>query len=581
MMKQSGAATCISPARSASKRGYGKLAPLLYDRIVPTPAVVGRLIVSAFVALAAFAQPEGAGSIAGVVVNAATGAPLPRTLVTCSVNGPKLLDANAYTDASGAFVFQGLPPGKYVVHADHARFLHAWYGQASPKHAPATIVLTAGEFHGGLRIALQPLGSISGVVLDPDGDPVQNAELELLASGYDRRKPRTFVVARTSSDDRGRYRLGDLTAGKYFLRASRPYGTALRMGPQGVQQNEGSQGRFARQFYPRADRLSSAGVIQLAPGGDLVDIDFHLETLQSVKLTGRLVVPSDWPALEVFVSIIPQDVPKANQELLGTQSGPPDYKFEMFELLPGPYLLIARATYQGKYYRGLAELEVFPGIGPVTVQLDPGVELSGKVVLEGAPPGPPRPFRVTLVPGDAIPHYDQLPQADTRPDGAFNIPSVPPGVWDIAVEPIPRGGYLKSMLLGGEDVLTEDMVIHSNTKAPLSIVLSARAPLLNGQVVDEEGKPVRGRILLAPAGKFEHVLSFYRDWIADDSGNFEMIGLTPGEYKLYAFDQMAIGAFSDPDFLVPYQAQGVPVTLVEGARTNVQLPIIRAAGGGR
>ena len=35
-------------------------------------------------------------------------------------------------------------------------------------------------------------------------------------------------------------------------------------------------------------------------------------------------------------------------------------------------------------------------------------------------------------------------------------------------------------------------------------------------------------VLLAPVGKFSHVLSFYSQGVADEAGHFKMAGLTPG-----------------------------------------------------
>ena len=45
--------------------------------------------------------------------------------------------------------------------------------------------------------------------------------------------------------------------------------------------------------------------------------------------------------------------------------------------------------------------------------------------------------------------------------------------------PVPRGGFIKSMLLGDQDVLTEDMVITSSTREPLRIVISTRGGVVS------------------------------------------------------------------------------------------------------
>ena len=167
------------------------------------------------------------------------------------------------------------------------------------------------------------------------------------------------------------------------------------------------------------------------------------------------------------------------------------------------------------------------------------------------------------------------PRAVIKPDGTFRLASVVAGIWDIGVEPIPPGGYLKAMLLGDQDVLTEEMAIGPETSAPLKIVLSTRGAVVEGTVVREEDRPVpRALVVLAPEGRFTGVLSFYRVSPADETGHFEMKGLTPGRYRLYAFEELNPNAIQDPGFLKPFTSQGEPLELTEGARASRRLRLI-------
>jgi hypothetical protein len=160
-----------------------------------------------------------------------------------------------------------------------------------------------------------------------------------------------------------------------------------------------------------------------------------------------------------------------------------------------------------------------------------------------------------------------------KADGTFVIESVTPGVWDIGVNPIPPGGYIKSMRLGDQDVLTEDMTIGPRTAGVLRIVASARGGVLEGHVKRSE-EDTRAIVLLAPAGRFSHVLSFYSQGIADETGHFKMEGLTPGAYKLYAFEAMEYGAWQNPEFLKPLESYGEKVEIVEGTNPPKELRLI-------
>lgn len=83
-------------------------------------------------------------------------------------------------------------------------------------------------------------------------------------------------------------------------------------------------------------------------------------------------------------------------------------------------------------------------------------------------------------------------------------------------------------------------------------------------------------VLAAPQGALAGVLSFYALAAVDENGAFEMKGLTPGEYRLYAFEDLAQGAWYDPAFLTPYLERGAPVELREGGKVDVTLQAIGA-----
>ena len=70
------------------------------------------------------------------------------------------------------------------------------------------------------------------------------------------------------------------------------------------------------------------------------------------------------------------------------------------------------------------------------------------------------------------------------------------------------------------------------------------------------------------------VLSFYSVVVVDETGAFQMDALTPGEYKLYAFEDMEAGAWLDPGFLKAYENRGTPVELKPGDKAEVVLQAI-------
>src|SRR5581483_6145604 len=139
-------------------------------------------------------------------------------------------------------------------------------------------------------------------------------------------------------------------------------------------------------------------------------------------------------------------------------ASPPAYAFGFEQLPSGSYILIAQASVEGKVFRGTEHATIGPErLDGVEIALEPGVDLAGHVTVEGPDAEKYSGGSVALFPGDGVPWNALLPRAPVNKDGSFKIAGVPPGVWDIDVTPIPRGGYLKSMRLGDEDVLTQDM----------------------------------------------------------------------------------------------------------------------------
>jgi hypothetical protein len=137
------------------------------------------------------------------------------------------------------------------------------------------------------------------------------------------------------------------------------------------------------------------------------------------------------------------------------------------------------------------------------------------------------------------------------------------------------------MMLGDKDVLTDDMYLAAGTRAPLNIVLSMNGAVVSGTVFEAPGKPAgRVMVLLAPEGKFDNVLSFYELRSSEDNGHFEFNSVTPGRYKVFAFDHLQPGEYWNPEFLKPYIALGEPFDASDGARVKHDATLIVRGPGG-
>jgi hypothetical protein len=210
----------------------------------------------------------------------------------------------------------------------------------------------------------------------------------------------------------------------------------------------------------------------------------------------------------------------------------------------------------------------------------PAIDLDGRLDLEGGGDRPAAPRRVKLSSGDT-PRIPGQPHAEVRPDGSFTIRNVVPGIWDIAVEPIPNGGYLKAMRLGDQDVFAEEMAIMPETRTLLRIVVSTRGAAVKGTVTVPPGvtESARATVLLAPDGKYEQVSILYVRTDSDEAGRFEFRGVTPGRYKLYAFESLDLVSWRDPQFLAPLADSSEAFEVREGGSVSRQVALIPADTG--
>lgn len=516
---------------------------------------------------------QGAGaSVAGLVVDEATGAPVRKAGVELLRVGEGGMSAQDVTDAQGRFGFSNLPPGKYRLRGEKDGYAPKMLGAKHLGQPGVILTLAEGDARWDLQLAITPFGAITGRVHDGDGDPLEFAQVEILQRGWRRGKLEWQSRGTSGTDERGEYRVQDVPAGEYFVMANE-----LQRRRSGEQYSI-----YGVQIYPGADRISQATPVEVKAGRETGGIDFRLVLRPAVALKGRVQAPPDVPEnVPVQVELIPRDEFRGGWGSLRGAALGKDRAFQLQATDPGPYRLVASVTSGGVEWRGVTDVELAEGGEEVNVPLYRGVNLSGRVTVEG--PGAERykRFNVTISPGDGLHTLSGPPRAATDGNGDFTLKNVVMGIWDLRVAPIPKGGYLKSMKLGDRDVSTEDMTIAPDTSAPLKIVVSTQGATVTGDV--ESAGLATGKqavAFLAPEGKFSRVLGFYRRVLADDKGHFEMRGIHPGAYRVFAFEELGENDWQNPDFLKSFAARGEAVTLEEGRTAEVKLKPIRVGEGG-
>jgi hypothetical protein len=164
------------------------------------------------------------------------------------------------------------------------------------------------------------------------------------------------------------------------------------------------------------------------------------------------------------------------------------------------------------------------------------------------------------------------------PEGTFTLRGVVPGDFRVEIQPPNlQNSYVKSIQLGRTDVLNGGLHLESSVDTPLRVVISTRGGTLDGRVLDSAGKiAINAKVVLVPAAARRQRGDLHRSVSADDSGRFQLRGLPPGDYKLFAWERVEDGAWQDPDFMRLYENRGKAVRIAEDGRVTADAILIPA-----
>src|SRR5580765_5549992 len=164
-------------------------------------------VVLADVAMASADSPK-KGSVSGIVVDAQSGAPVGKGVIRFVSRPATRFDVPSRAD--GTFEANDLEPGKY-----HLSFMRAGY-VAAPESSWTVVETSAGESVRDVEIAVLRTGSVSGRILNGDGDPMVGAAVRVTPKEGVRNSWTSYVT----TDDRGEYRAFHVPPGVYRVSAT-------------------------------------------------------------------------------------------------------------------------------------------------------------------------------------------------------------------------------------------------------------------------------------------------------------------------------------------------------------------------
>jgi hypothetical protein len=522
-------------------------------------------------------------------------------------------------------VFTSIPAGQYRIIATRAGLVRAEYGQRWPNGAGTVFIVPAGQAIGNVPIPMLQTGAISGTVRDQFGRPLGNADVDAYTATYRTVHRVLTKVQSVVSDDRGEYRLFWLTPGRYFVAARHPElsggpmrvggmtmggggpkgfqrfsttgdnggATALALGPRRV----GPKEKYMAVYYPNTSDEVAAAAIEVTPGGELQGIDFVVAPVPLHRVRGRVVYEvNNEPAMSARVQwVTAAGVSPAMpnpEDGLGALFGvePPVASVECcdgaFELgLPsGTYTLVAAVNNLN------ARTSVSVGeedVDGIVLSLGRGFKIAGRVTFEGRTPSAAELNALRLGLAMDPPVSGLMPDSYSTilPNGSFTIEAgrgdfrlavAPllsvPGAFRY-VPPINQGSkdlFVKSIRLGGVDILNAGLHLEGPVQDTLEIVISTASGSIEGRVVGSD-RQVLASVTVALVPALRGRVDLMKSTSSDSSGRFHLDGIPPGDYVAFAIDGPDDGEWQNPDALAAREAKGAAVRITSGAAVQAEL----------
>jgi hypothetical protein len=514
-------------------------------------------------------DPPKTGSVAGVVIDEKSEDRIAKAFVI--LRRDQEGGIGAITGSDGKFTLRDLDPGTYVLTVERD-------GYVVPRGVSQTVQVQAGQTTADVKLKLQRTGAVSGRILAADGDPVCN--VSVLVSPVRARKDDHSGNRFATTNDRGEYRVFQIVPGEYRLSATyspRSGFDGVRIQPAAKADAAPAPGgeAYPTVYYPGLTDSRQAGVVKVEPGADLQGLDLQLVRTHGVRVRGRVAVSYSPPPLLLMVNLTPISWRDTPGQTLNVLVRDPKGEFEFQGVLPGSYRLQVQAAGFDEASRMSVHRPLEVGasdIEGIEMTLGQPQSVSGRIVApEGRnlPPG-----LIVMLQAREAGDAQGGGMALVGDAGAFTIPKVAPGEYDVVVGSTKGGDdtYVHAIRMGDTDALAEGLRVGEGSVPPLDIVLKANGGAAECTVNDDKGAPVPdASVLLVPDAPRQRQLALFGECQAKADGTCEIVGITPGEYHVYAFPAGTQIDRRDPDALKPFEKYGEAIQLAEGERTQLTL----------
>ena len=518
-------------------------------------------------------------TLSGMVVAQADGAPLKGATVHLWTEGNResehTIAAKSGTD--GRFLLKNVPAGNYHLRVSRNGYSDVEYGQQKPSDPGAIVNLRPGQNMSDLLFKMGRAGVISGRIFDEDGEPVANVMVEALKYSYRDGHRELTPVNESRSNDLGEFRLFGLSPGHYFVTAEQMQWDRVVGEKEFSGASDANEKGFAKLYYPSALDPDKASPLTVKEGEEIPSIDFLMKQIQVYRIRGKvsnLVSKHATQSMQVLLLSRKQDT---NYFGFGmNNSVKADGSFELAEVTPGEYTLMAILFDEGKPYSSQQDLDVVASdVDGVMLSVNAGVTIPGSLHWEGKP-SPGKDDGVVSLSSAQSKFGIGGSQARIDDGWQFTLKEVPDGTFRVQVTGLSEDCYIKEVRFG-ETILPDVELRVRAAPANLEITVSSQGARVQGHVLNQDDLPVVGAwVVVVPAEEKRKFLRLYKSGLTDQYGHFEIRGLAPGKYKVFSWEGVERQAWEDPEFLKEYDDKGKEIELTDSDQKSLELKPLSA-----
>jgi hypothetical protein len=509
-------------------------------------------------------DPTATGIVRGRVTTAA-GSAVSHARVRLFTPADVMQTQVTLADDAGAFEFRELAKGFFRVGAIKD-------GYAVTDGSARAVELADGETRERVDLTLARLGTVSGVIADELGDPLQGASVQLLRVRYEAGRRRLVTAGEAAlSDDRGRFRAFNIYPGQYIVSATP--GSVMAADLPG----------YARSYFPGTEDPASAQFISMAASQDIQGIAFAMSRAATARVAGK-ALNADGSPIGGGLTLAP-----SQGSIVATGIGArifPDGTFEFPNVPAGQYVIRADRGRSNSSTEGeFGALPVSVGDRDViglTLQTSSGSSIAGRFTfVDFNRSRHPAPSEVEFAPLPA--NVDLTPTnyatADIHDTWHFEMKGIN-GPRRLAVTRMPPEWTLREIRVNGVDQTDRILLFGRGDQSvdDVEVVLTDRVNVINGTVADDRGPFAAGSSVIVfstdtsrwyPGSRFQRVVV-----AAGAGGVFTIAGLPSGSYYAAAVEKPpndGDDAWQDPEYLRTLVTRASAVTLGDGQTLTLNL----------